>query len=239
DYGIMTGKARVNPVTPLRGVVEKRPVQHRKALGREQLPDFLRKLEAATNINAVTKAAAWLQVLTFLRPGELRHGLWDEIKWQKREWHIPQSRTHPYTGENMLGMKMREPHVVPLSDQVLSILKDLKRLTGERAFIFPGHHDYRKPLSEGAVLASIKKRLGYPVTAHGFRAVARTVLDEELGFRADYIEHQLHHAVRDPNGRAYNRTTYLKQRHEMMQTWADFIFNLKDSANVVAIRKAR
>ncbi len=230
DYGIIAGKVRQNPAAPLVGVLQQRRVTHRKALDREELPGFIQALKRSHKIHPVTLAATWMQVYTFLRPGEIRHGLWNEIDWKEKLWRIPGARKHPYTGEPMLGMKMKhQGHVVPLSTQVLAQLKKLHEITGQYAFMFPGYHNYHKPISDNAVRMAIQKRLGFDSTAHGFRAVARTLLDEELGFRPDIIEHQLHHTVKDPNGRAYNRTTYLKQRIEMMQTWADFINGLDES----------
>jgi integrase len=138
-------------------------------------------------------------------------------------------------------MKTREPHLVPLSRQAVELLEDLQPLSGDRAHVFPGGHDPRKPISENALNAALR-RLGYDkdtMTGHGFRAIARTLLDEELHFRPDYIEHQLAHAVRDPNGRAYNRTKHLPERRKMMQAWADYLDRLKAQAgNVLEFKRS-
>ena len=169
-----------------------------------------------------------LSPLVFTRPGELRAAEWSEFDFDKAEWSIPAER-----------MKLRIPHLVPLSDQVIAILRDLQPLTGRGRFVFPGARSAKKPLSDMAANAALR-RLGYDkdtMTAHGFRAMARTILDEHLGFRPDYIEHQLAHAVRDPNGRAYNRTAHLPERRKMMQAWADYLDSLREGANVVAMKR--
>lgn len=130
-------------------------------------------------------------------------------------------------------MKMRQPHLVPLSKQALEILKELYPLTGKGRYVFPCATTGNRPMSDNAVLTALR-RMGIPkdeMTGHGFRAMARTVLDEVLHVRPDYIEHQLAHAVRDPNGRAYNRTAHLPERKKMMQDWADYLDGLREDNN--------
>jgi integrase len=164
------------------------------------------------------KAALQLSALLFQRPGEIRHMEWDEINWSKALWEIPASK-----------MKMKEPHVVPLSRQSLVMLKGLKAHGGAGKYVFPSPRGASRPLSENGVRTALRA-MGYSndqMTSHGFRAMARTMLDEQLNYRPDFIEHQLAHAVRDPNGRAYNRTKYLAQRQEMMQKWADYLDKLR------------
>ena len=174
------------------------------------------------------KAALQLSPLLFCRPGELRHMEWTEINWEDKQWELPASK-----------MKMKQPHIVPLSKQALAILEDIYRLNGNRRYVFPSARGASRPLSENGVRTALRT-MGYTneqMTPHGFRAMARTILDEVLGFRVEWIEHQLAHAVKDANGRAYNRTTHLKQRREMMQQWADYLDRLKLEAstpNVVA-----
>jgi integrase len=146
------------------------------------------------------------------------------------EWNIAASR-----------MKTREPHLVPLSRQAVECLQELHPLTGRGPYVFPGLRSASRPLSENTVNAALR-RLGYAkteMTGHGFRAMARTILDEVLGVRPDIIEHQLAHTVRDPLGRAYNRTTHLPERRAMMQAWADYLDALKNGAEVVPLRYAR
>ena len=166
-----------------------------------------------------------------MRPGELRQAEWTEIDLDAAEWNIPADK-----------MKTREPHLVPLAPQAVAILRDLYMLTGRGRYVFPNPRTGSRPMSNYGVLSALR-RMGYgkdEMTGHGFRAMARTVLDEVLNFRPDYIEHQLAHAVRDPNGRAYNRTAHLAERRKMMAAWADYLDQLRDSgSNVVPItRKA-
>ncbi len=127
-------------------------------------------------------------------------------------------------------MKMREPHLVPLSTQSVSILQELHLLTGNGRYVFPSEHTATRPMSENTVLYALR-RMGFSkneISGHGFRAMARTILDETLQVRPDFIEHQLAHTVRDPNGRAYNRTSHLAERRKMMQLWADYLDTLKN-----------
>ncbi|MEQ8837053.1 MAG: site-specific integrase, partial [Lacipirellulaceae bacterium] len=138
-----------------------------------------------------------------------------------KRWEIPAEK-----------MKMKQPHIVPLSQQALEILSDLHSLTGRGRYVFPSARGASRCLSENGVRTAIRT-LGYDIdtmTPHGFRAMARTLLDEELNYRPDWIEHQLAHAVRDPNGRAYNRTAHLDSRAKMMQGWADYLDNLRVQA---------
>ena len=138
-------------------------------------------------------------------------------------------------------MKMKQPHIVPLCSQAVEILTELKELTGASRYIFPSGRSYARPMSNNALIAALR-RMGYDketMTPHGFRAMARTILDEVLQIRPDFIEHQLAHAVRDPNGRAYNRTAHLEERRKMMQTWADYLDGLKAGAVVVPFKTAK
>jgi integrase len=178
----------------------------------------------------ITKCALRLAPLVFVRPGELRHAEWSEIDLSSAEWNIP--------GEKM---KMGQPHLVPLSAQSVAIMRELNAVTGRGRYLFPSARDRKRPMSNNAVLAALR-RMGFAsneMTGHGFRAMARTILDEVLSFRPDFIEHQLAHAVRDPNGRAYNRTSHLPERRKMMQAWADYLDTLKDeSSNVMPFKRA-
>lgn len=176
------------------------------------------------------KCALQLQALTFVRPGELRHAEWSEIDLDAAQWNIPAEK-----------MKLRLPHVVPLSSQAVDILKELEPLTGRSRYVFPNGRGLARPLSDNGVLAALRT-MGFTkdqMTRHGFRAAARTILDEVLQQRVDLIEHQLAHAVKDPNGRAYNRTAHLPARREMMQTWADYLDGLKAGAKVLPMAKVK
>jgi integrase len=136
-------------------------------------------------------------------------------------------------------MKMRQPHIVPLSRQAIDILKTLQPMTGRSKYVFPSPRTIQRPMSNNAILAALR-RMGYgtdEMTGHGFRAMARTILDEVLHVRPEYIEHQLAHAVRDPNGRAYNRTAHLDERKKMMQLWSDYLDEIKAGAKILPFPK--
>ena len=163
--------------------------------------------------------------MVFVRPAELRKARWDDIDLGAAEWRFIASKTGT-------------PHIVPLSTQAVEILRDLQPVTRRSEFVFPGVRSAKRPMSENTINAALRY-LGYDgdvITGHGFRAMARTVLDEVLGFRPDFIEHQLAHAVRDPLGRAYNRTAHLAERTKMMQAWADYLDSLRADSNVVSKR---
>ena len=228
-YAIATGRADRDPSADLRGALAPWKPQHYPApTDPVAVGELLRAIDGYSGGNVV-KAMLRLAPLVFVRPGELRQAEWSEIDFDAKQWNIPAHK-----------MKMREPHLVPLSRQAIEILTDLYPLTGNRAHVFPGGHDPRKPMSENALNAALR-RMGYDkdtLTAHGFRAIARTLLDEQLKFRPDYIEHQLAHAVRDPNGRAYNRTSHLPERRKMMQAWADYLDSLREGGNVLAFKTA-
>jgi integrase len=172
------------------------------------------------------RCAMRLAPLLFVRPGELRTAKWTDIDLEEKQWRYVVTKT-------------KTPHIVPLSRQAVEILKELHPLTGKGTYVFPSARTSSRPMSDNAILAAMR-RAGIEkeeMTGHGFRAVARTILDEVLGIRPDFIEHQLAHAVKDPNGRAYNRTAHLPERRKMMQQWADYLDKLKAGAEVVPINK--
>jgi len=171
----------------------------------------------------VVKSALQLASLVFIRPGELRKGEWSEVDFDSGHWNIPAER-----------MKIKMDHIVPLSHQAIDILKELCALTGKGRYIFPGHRSAARPMSENAVNAALRA-LGYDketMCGHGFRAMARTILDEVLHFRVEYIEHQLAHTVKDANGRSYNRTSHIVERRKMMQDWANYLDELKAKSDI-------
>lgn len=175
-------------------------------------------------------AALKLAPLVFVRPGELRSAEWSEIDLKAAEWRIPASK-----------MKMNVGHIVPLATQAIDILRALHALTGHGKFVFPSIRTGARCMSENTLNAALRS-MGYDkqtMTAHGFRAMARTILDEVLGERVDFIEHQLAHLVKDPNGRAYNRTAHLPARRAMMQRWADYLDKLRNGADVVSIESGQ
>jgi integrase len=174
-------------------------------------------------------AALKLTPLVFVRPGELRAAEWAEMDLDAAEWRIPASK-----------MKMKVEHLVPLSRQAVEILRGLQPFSGHGRYVFPSIRTGERCMSENTINAALRG-MGYAkevMTAHGFRAMARTIMDEVLGERADLIEHQLAHTVKDPNGRAYNRTAHLPARREMMQRWSDYLDGLRIGAEVIPINRA-
>jgi integrase len=168
--------------------------------------------------HAYAIAALKLSALFFVRPGELRNMEWSELDFENAEWRIPGSK-----------MKMKSDHIVPLARQAVDILRALEPMTGHGRFVFPSIRSDERCMSENTVAAALRS-MGYAkeaMSAHGFRAMARTILDEVLGERVDLIEHQLAHTVIDPNGRAYNRTAHLSARRVRMQRWADYLDELR------------
>ena len=177
----------------------------------------------------IVRCALRLAPLFFVRPGELRQAEWSEVDFDEALWTIPADR-----------MKMKVSHLVPLSTQALEILEELQSFTGRGRYLFPCARSLARPMSNNAVNAALR-RMGFDkdtMTGHGFRATARTILDEVLNIRPDYIEHQLAHAVKDPNGRAYNRTAHLAERRKMMQVWADYLEGLVAGAKVIPLKRA-
>lgn len=223
-----TDRAERNPVVDLRGALVPPPERnHAAVVDPVQLGGLLRALHAYRGAGIVSTELK-LAPLVFVRPGELRQAEWAEMDLDAGLWSTPATR-----------MKMRQPHIVPLARQAVEILRELKPYTESGKYVFPARGKKDRPMSEVAVLAALRA-MGFDkdtVTGHGFRATARTLLDEVLGFRPDIIEHQLAHAVRDPNGRAYNRTTHLDERIRMMQEWADYLDRLREG-NVVQLRVA-
>jgi len=219
-YAIYTGKATTNPMDALKDVIQTRKVAHRRSVPIEALPAFLKDLEDYRGY-AITRLALKLLLLTFVRPGELRGAQWKEIDLKRKEWRVPAER-----------MKMKSEHIVPLSDQAVALLKEAKAITGKYDYVFPGSHNWRKPMSENTLNYGIQKRMGYNATAHGFRTVASTVLNE-TGFRMDVIERQLAHAERNKVRAAYNKAQHLAERREMMQWWADHLDTEREDDKVI------
>lgn len=225
-YAIANGKAERNPAADLRGALPPVDGGHFPAItDPKRVADLLRALDAFQG-TFVVQSALKLTPLIFVRPGELRTAVWTDIDLESGEWRFMVTKT-------------KTLHIVPLSAQALKILNELRPLTGSGKFVFPGAWGKDRPMSDAAVLAALR-RLGIPkeeMSVHGFRAMARTILDEVLGFPPHLIEHQLAHAVKDPNGRAYNRTAHLPQRRQMMQAWADYLDELKAGGKVVPLKR--
>ena len=228
-YAVATGRAERDPAADLKGALPQPIERHHAAItDPKEVGPLLRAIDGYQG-HFVVKCALRLAPLLFVRPGELRHAEWSEIDLDEAAWNIPGPK-----------MKTREPHLVPLAEQAVEILRELHPLTGASRFVFPSARSSARPMSDNAVNAALR-RMGYDketMTGHGFRAMARTILDEVLQVRPDYIEHQLAHAVRDPNGRAYNRTAHLEARRKMMRRWADYLDGLRAGAVVIPFKRA-
>lgn len=233
-FAIAKGYATRNVAADLRGILPSSKVKHHATITDPAKVGELMRAIAAYEGSLVVKCALRLLPYVFTRPGELRGMPWREVDLDAALWVIPAAR-----------MKMREDHIVPLSTQAIQILREVQALTGGGELVFPGELSRARPISDNTINAALR-RLGYSkddMTAHGFRAMARTLLDEALGFRVDFIEQQLAHTVKDPLGRAYNRTRHLEERKRMMQGWSDYLDGLRDGTaagagdNVVTFRK--
>jgi integrase len=229
-YAVATGRAERDPSADLKGALPPPGEKHLAAItDPKEVAPLLRAIDGYQG-HFVVKCALRLAPMFFVRPGELRHAEWAEVDLDEGVWNIPASK-----------MKMKQAHIVPLCKQAVEVLTELKELTGASKYVFPSGRSFARPMSENAILAALR-RMGYDkdtMTGHGFRAMARTILDEVLQIRTDFIEHQLAHAVKDPNGRAYNRTAHLVERRKMMQTWADYLDGLKAGAVVIPFKTAK
>jgi integrase len=228
-YAVATGRAERDPAADLKGALPPYKKSHLAAItDPKEVAPLLRAIDDYKG-SFVVKCALQLAPLVFVRPGELRQAEWAEIDLEAAEWNIPAER-----------MKMKVAHLVPLSERAVEILRELHALTGNSRYVFPSGRSFARPMSNNAINAALR-RMGFDkdeMTGHGFRAMARTILDEVLQIRPDFIEHQLAHAVKDPNGRAYNRTAHLAERRKMMQLWADYLDGLKSGAKVIRLKRA-
>ena len=227
-YAIASGRADRDVSADLRGALAPVEVKHLPAITEPNEAAGLLRILDGYQGSIIVRSALRVAPLVFVRPGELRKAEWSEIDLDAATWTIPAWR-----------MKMRQTLTVPLSRQSVAILRELYLVTGEGRYVFPSARSVERPMSDNAILAALR-RSGVEkdvMTGHGFRAMARTILDEVLHLRVDLIEHQLGHAVKDPNGRAYNRTSYLGERVAMMQRWADYLDELK-SGKIGAHRTA-
>ena len=225
-YAIATGRAERDPCPDLRDAIPAPKTKNFPSITEpSQVGELLRALEGFRGTFQV-RCALLLAPMLFVRPGELRKAEWSGIDLEKGEWRY-------------LITKTQTLHLVPLASQVVSILRDLHPLTGHGRYLFPGR-DPKKPMSEAAINAALR-RLGYntktEITGHGFRAMARTILAEELHQKPEVIEHQLGHSVPDALGTAYNRTKFLNERRVMMQIWADYLDQLRIGARIISIHE--
>lgn len=215
-YGIQTGRCERDATADLRGALKSRRTKHYSAIEAKDIPDFLAALEKNdARLFARTQRAIKLSLLVFARPGEIRQARWSEIDFKTKTWTIPAEK-----------MKMRRDHIIPLSRQTIEILKEQYEETEhiQTDWVFPSQVKPKMPMSDGTVTKAIE-RIGYgeKLVAHGFRALARTTIREELGYDSEVIEKQLAHKTKNPLGEAYDRTQFLDKRRKMMQDWADYL----------------
>lgn len=224
-YAIVNGSASYDPTSSLgRGMlISPRANHYPTLLEPEKIGGLMRAIDGYESI--IVRYALKLLALTFLRPGELRHGRWEEVDLEEAIWEIPAER-----------MKLKKPHLVPLSRQAIQAFSNLKLFTGDSSYVFPSTRDRNRPISDMTLNAALR-RMGFStkeeITSHGFRAMARTILHERLGYSPDVIELQLAHAVPDRLGEAYNRTKFLEERKRMMQDWADYLDSVKNSSQEI------
>jgi integrase len=217
-YAAQRGICEHNPAADLRDILPSVEEKHYPCLSVAEAPDLLRKVDIREP--DFSKYAMQLIMLTFVRTGELIGACWDEIDWNREEWHIPKER-----------MKMKRPHIVPLSKQAIEVLKEIQKLTGNKAHIFYSPASKSKHISNGTILMALR-RMGYAkkMSGHGFRSLASTILNEK-GYSPDVIERQLSHEDDDKIRSAYNRAEYLLERKKMMQDYADILDKLKTEQN--------
>lgn len=218
-YASQRGLCQQNPAADLRDVLPSAKEKHHPCIPPSELPQLLKDMESYKG-DELTKAAMKMLALTFVRTKELIEAPWREINWDCQEWHIPKER-----------MKMKRPHVVPLSQQTIALLKELQTLTGDKTHIFHSSRSKSKHISNGSVLMALR-RMGYQGrhTGHGYRTLASTILNEK-GYPPDVIERQLAHEDEDKIRSAYNRAEYLLERKKMMQDYADFLDSMQNTEN--------
>jgi len=235
-YGVATGRVVRDITADLKGALTPYRGKHFAAITDPvKLGDLIRSIRAYKG-GPIVRAALQLAPMLFQRPGELRAATWAEIDLDGALWTIPAARMK--RGKD--GKDNGDPHLVPLSRQAVQVLRGLHGYTGHGTMVFPGERSHDRPISENSVRTALIT-MGYTSdvhTWHGFRATARTMLAERLDCEPLVIEAQLAHAVKDANGRAYNRTQYLKHRAEMMQKWADYLDHLAAGAEVIPLRVA-
>jgi len=223
-YGVATGRCDRDPASDLRGALAPAKHEHFASITEPAaVGELLRAIDGFRG-TLIVQSALKLAPLFFVRPGELRQAEWKQFDFDKREWRYFVTKT-------------KSEHLVPLATQSVAILQELQPLTGGGKFVFPGR-DPKKPMSDAALNAAMR-RMGYDtkteITGHGFRAMARTILHQELGVKPEIIEHQLAHRVPDALGTAYNRTKFLKERRAMMQQWADCLDKIKAGAEIIPL----
>ncbi|CAM3793820.1 integrase [Kerstersia gyiorum] len=226
-FGIKEGYCKSDPARDLVGAIPQAKQQHFASItDPAKVGEMLRAFEGFSGTFPVL-CALRLAPMLFVRPGELRAAEWADIDLDRAEWRYRVTKTDT-------------DHLVPLPRQAVAVLRDLHTLTGNGRYLFPGGRTPTRPMSGAAINAALR-RMGYDtrteITGHGFRAMARTILHEELGQKPEVIEHQLAHKVPDALGAAYNRTKFIKERRAMMQVWADYLDALRAGGNVVQLHR--
>lgn len=219
-YAVATGRADRDPTVDLRGALKTPVTKHHSAITDPKILAKLLQDLWAYDGHMITQAALKIAPMVFVRPVELRTARWADIDLEHGVWAYTPPKTQSSTGTE---------HIVPLAAQVIEILQDLRDLTGHSEYVFPSLFSYSRPMSENAINLALR-RMGWDgstVCGHGFRATARTILEEVLDYRIELIEQQLAHRVKDMHGRAYNRTKHLDKRRIMMQHWADYLDSLR------------
>jgi integrase len=225
EHAIHNLRATTNPARDVRGAIERPAPKHREPLSANEIPDFLEAVDAYSG-RLSSKLAIKVLLLTFVRKSELIGATWEEIDFNRAEWRIPGER-----------MKMKGPHIVPLSRQAAECFRELKALSSGSAFVLPNIGSLKRPMGASSLNVAFE-RMGYGerFTPHGVRATASTILNEQ-GFRPDVIERQLAHAERNRIRAAYNHADYVEERRAMMQQWADYIESLCAGADVTPIHR--
>ncbi len=236
-YGIATGRCERNPAPDLNGALKPVLVKHMSAVLEPEKAGELMRSMATYAGQPATRAAMQLSAMLFQRPANIRMMEWAELDLDGALWTIPAAKMK----RSVHGKTNGRPHMVPLSTQAVAVLKDLQPLTGHGRFVFPSLITGERPMSENTVNTALR-RMGYgkeEMSAHGFRSMARTIIAEQLpGIPVDVIEAQLAHGKSGPLGMAYDRAEYMQQRRQMMQTWADYLDQLRDGAKVIQFRSA-
>jgi len=228
-YAIATGRAERDPSADLKGALPPTKSKHHASITEPKKIGELMRTIGSYSGTFTTACALKLAPLLFVRPGELRHAEWSEFDFDNAEWRIPANK-----------MKMKAVHIVPLSKQAIEIIEELKPVTGSGKYLFPSNRTITRPMSDNTVNGALR-RLGYTkeeMTAHGFRSIASTLLNEQ-GWNRDAIERQLAHSERDGVRAAYNYAEYLPERKRMMQAWADYLDSLAAGADVISIQSVK
>lgn len=228
-YAIQKGFATYNPAPDLKGAVPPPVVKNMAAfIEPKDVAKLLRSIDGYEG-SLVVRCALKLAPMLFQRIGELRHMKWSDLDFENNEWRYLVSKT-------------KTQHIVPLSKQALEIIQAMKSFSGQGMYVFPGNRTHERPMSENAINAALRN-MGYDtqaeITGHGFRAIAQTLGEQELGLDPKHIERQLAHSVVNPLGTAYERAQFLKDRKIMMQRWADYLDELKAGATVLALQPVR